>query len=124
MKKQRPVHLNLQTIRFPATAIASILHRISGVIMFFAIGILLWLLNASLTSAESFAELQQCLSSFFAKFIVWGIITALIYHMLGGIRHLIMDAGYWEEMASGLLSAKLTFALTIILSAAVGVWLW
>ncbi|GLP94871.1 succinate dehydrogenase, cytochrome b556 subunit [Paraferrimonas sedimenticola] len=124
MKKQRPVHLNLQTIRFPATAIASILHRVSGVIMFFAIGVLLWLLNLSLDSADSFAELQQCLTSPFAKFVLWGIVTALIYHLLAGIRHLIMDAGYWEEMSSGLLSAKVTFAVAAVLSASMGVWLW
>lgn len=59
VKKQRPVHIDLQTIRFPATAIASILHRISGVIMLFAVGILIWMLNESLASPESFAGLQS-----------------------------------------------------------------
>ncbi|MCL1113018.1 MULTISPECIES: succinate dehydrogenase cytochrome b556 subunit [Shewanella] len=124
VKKQRPVHLDLQTIRFPATAIASILHRISGVIMLFAIGILLWLLNSTLTSADGFASVQSLFDSFVMKFILWGILTALGYHLLGGIRHLIMDTGRWEELTSGVASAKATFALAAVLSVIAGIWVW
>jgi succinate dehydrogenase / fumarate reductase cytochrome b subunit len=124
VKKQRPVHLDLQTIRFPATAIVSILHRISGVIMLFAIGILLWLLNSTLTSAEGFASVQSLFDGFVMKFILWGILTALGYHLLGGIRHLIMDAGYWEEFTSGTASAKALFVLAAAFSIIAGVWVW
>lgn len=56
VKKQRPVNLDLKTIRFPVTAIASILHRVSGVITFVAVGILLWLLGTSLSSPEGFLQ--------------------------------------------------------------------
>ncbi|WP_394129985.1 succinate dehydrogenase cytochrome b556 subunit [Shewanella maritima] len=124
VKKQRPVHLDLQTIRFPATAISSILHRISGVIMLFAIGILLWLLNSTLTSAEGFASVQSLFDSFLMKFIIWGILTALGYHLLAGIRHLIMDTGRWEELASGDASAKAVFVLAIVFSVVAGIWVW
>ena len=124
VKKQRPVHLDLQTISFPATAIASILHRISGVIMLFAIGILLWLLNSTLTSAEGFASVQSLFDGFVMKFIIWGILTALGYHLLGGIRHLIMDTGHWEELASGVSSAKATFVLAVVFSIIAGIWVW
>lgn len=82
VKKQRPVHLDLQTIRFPATAIASILHRVSGVIMLFAVGILIWLLSESLASAESFAGIQSLFDTFIVKFVVWGILTELGYHLI------------------------------------------
>lgn len=124
MKKQRPVHLDLQTIRFPATAIASILHRISGVIMLFAIGILIWLLNTSLSSAQGFADVQGYFDLALVKFVIWGTLTALGYHMLAGIRHLVMDTGRWEELNSGKLSAQITFVLAIALSVIVGVWVW
>ncbi|WP_133406590.1 succinate dehydrogenase, cytochrome b556 subunit [Parashewanella tropica] len=124
VKKQRPVHLDLQQIRFPATAIASILHRISGVIMIFATGILLWMLHSSLASAESFAELQNLFANPLAKFVVWGILTALAYHLIGGVRHLIMDTGRWEELNSGATSAKVSFALTIVVSIVAGIWVW
>ncbi|QBF81402.1 succinate dehydrogenase cytochrome b556 subunit [Shewanella maritima] len=124
VKKQRPVHLDLQTIRFPATAIVSILHRISGVIMLFATGILLWLLNSSLTSAEGFASVQSLFDTFIMKFILWGILTALGYHILGGLRHLVMDTGRWEELASGAASAKAVFVLAIVFSVLAGIWVW
>ncbi|WP_417761144.1 succinate dehydrogenase cytochrome b556 subunit [Shewanella sp.] len=124
VKKQRPVHLDLQTIRFPATAIVSILHRVSGVIMLFGVGVLLWLLNASLKSPESFQYVQSLLDNFILKFVVWGILTALGYHLLGGLRHLVMDTGRWEELASGKASAKAVFVLAIIFSILAGVWVW
>ncbi|MCE1787313.1 succinate dehydrogenase, cytochrome b556 subunit, partial [Enterobacter hormaechei] len=56
VKKQRPVNLDLQTIHFPVSAIVSILHRVSGVITFVAVGILLWLLGMSLSSQEGFQQ--------------------------------------------------------------------
>ncbi|MCG9696931.1 succinate dehydrogenase cytochrome b556 subunit [Shewanella sp. Isolate11] len=124
VKKQRPVHLDLQTIRFPATAIASILHRISGVIMLFAVGILIWLLSESLASAESFAGIQSLFDNFFVKFVVWGILTALGYHLVVGVRHLIMDTGRWEELGSGNASAKVAFVIAAALSIIAGIWVW
>ncbi|WKE67460.1 succinate dehydrogenase cytochrome b556 subunit [Gallaecimonas kandeliae] len=124
VKKQRPVNLELQTIRFPITAIASILHRVSGVIMFFAVAILLWMLAESLSSEAGFDAVKAMMSGFFAKFIVWGILTALAYHLVGGIRHLIMDMGYWEELPSGNASAQAAIVITLILSVLAGVWLW
>ncbi|QYK00079.1 succinate dehydrogenase cytochrome b556 subunit [Shewanella psychrotolerans] len=124
VKKQRPVHLDLQTIRFPATAIASILHRVSGVIMLFAVGILIWLLSESLASAESFAGIQSLFDNFFVKFVVWGILTALGYHLVVGVRHLIMDTGRWEELDSGNTSAKVAFVIAATLSIIAGIWVW
>lgn len=124
VKKQRPVHLDLQTIRFPATAIVSILHRVSGVIMLFAVGILIWLLNSSLASSESFAGVESLFDNFMVKFIMWGILTALAYHLFGGLRHLVMDTGRWEELASGTASAKAVFILTVAFSMLAGIWVW
>ncbi|QYJ83992.1 MULTISPECIES: succinate dehydrogenase cytochrome b556 subunit [Shewanella] len=124
VKKQRPVHLDLQTIRFPATAIASILHRVSGVIMLFAVGILIWLLSESLASAESFAGIQSLFDTFIVKFVVWGILTALGYHLIVGVRHLIMDTGRWEELESGNASAKAAFVIAAAWSIIAGIWVW
>jgi len=120
----RPVNLDLQTIRFPITAIASILHRVSGVITFVAIGILLWLLSVSLSSPEGFQYASELVGGFFVKFILWGILTALSYHIVGGIRHLIMDLGYFEELESGTQTAKISFAVTVVLSLLAGVMVW
>ncbi len=124
MKKQRPVNLDLTTIKMHPAANASILHRISGVIMVFAIGILLWTLSLSLSSAEGFEQLQETLDGFFFKFILFGILSALVYHLLGGIRHLLMDMGHFEELASGNASAKFIISAWLVLTIVVGVWLW
>ena len=124
MKKQRPVNLDLTTIKMHPAANASILHRVSGVIMVFAIGILLWTLSLSLSSAEDFSQLQATLDGFIFKFILLGILSALTYHLLGGIRHLLMDLGHFEELASGNTSAKFAMALWFVLTVLVGVWLW
>jgi succinate dehydrogenase / fumarate reductase cytochrome b subunit len=120
----RPVNLDLQTIRFPITAIASILHRVSGVITFVAIGILLWLLSVSLSSPEGFQLASELVGGFFVKFILWGILTALSYHIAGGVRHLIMDLGYFEELESGTQTAKIAFGVTVVLSLLAGVLVW
>jgi len=123
-RRQRPVNLDLNTIRFPAAAIASILHRVSGVIVFIGLAILLWMLGQSLASEQSFNELSELLSNIIVKVIVWGVLTALIGHLVVGIRHLVMDLGYWEEKCSGNLSAKISFVLTALLSVGAGYLLW
>ncbi len=122
VKKQRPVNLDLSTIRFPVTAIASILHRVSGVITFVAVGILLWLLGLSLSSPEGFLQASAVMDSFFVKFIMWGILTALAYHIVGGVRHMLMDFGYLAEtQVVGTRSAQICFGITVVLSILAGV---
>lgn len=124
MKKQRPVNLDLTTIKMHPAANASILHRISGVIMVFAIGILLLTLSTSLSSAEGFAHIQECIDGFFFKFIIFGCLSALTYHLLAGVRHLLMDLGHFEELVSGNTSAKLIMVVWLAVSVVIGVWLW
>ena len=125
MKKQRPVNLDLSTIRFPVTAIASILHRVSGVITFIAVGILLWLLGLSLSSPEGFQQASALLGSFIVRFILWAIMTALAYHIVGGLRHLLMDFGMLDEsLEAGKRSAQISFVITVILAVLAGALLW
>ena len=124
MKKQRPVNLDLTTIKMHPAANASILHRVSGVIMVFAIGILLFTLSTSLSPAEGFAQIQGYLDGFFFKFIIFGCLSALTFHVLAGVRHLLMDLGHFEELASGNASAKLIMVIWLAVSAVIGVWIW
>ncbi|KXF81434.1 succinate dehydrogenase cytochrome b556 subunit [Enterovibrio coralii] len=124
VKKPRPVNLDLQTIRFPITAIASIAHRVSGVITFISVAILLWLLSLSLSSPSGFEAASEIVNSFFVKFVLWGILTALAYHIVGGIRHLLMDMKYFEELETGAQSAQVAFGVTAVLSVLAGVLVW
>lgn len=123
-KKQRPINLDLRTIRQPVAAISSILHRVSGIITLFALAILLWLLSYSLSSPAGFSAVVDILDGFFVWIIMWGILTALAYHIVGGIRHIIMDMGYGVELEGGTLSAKVAFGVTIVLSLLAGIMLW
>ncbi len=124
MKKQRPVNLDLTQFDFPASAKASILHRVTGVAMLIAMAFVVWAWAESLSGPQGFAYIKDLLTSFIAKFIAWGTITALTYHLLGGIRHMLMDLGHFEEVESGNGSAKAILVLWVVLSIAAGAWLW
>jgi len=124
VSKERPVNLQLRTIKFPITAIVSILHRTSGVILFLVIPFLLCALAASLHSPEQFERLQTCLAHPVSKFFLWVLLAALLYHLFAGIRHLVMDFGFCEEMESGRRSALWVFIFTIVFTILIGIWLW
>lgn len=124
MNNKRPINLDLRTIKFPITAIGSILHRISGFILFFAIPVFLWVLQASLKSEQSYLALSDCLSQPVVAFFIWAFVAALIYHLLAGIRHLFMDIGWGESLKAGRASISVVFVLSIILIVLAGVWLW
>lgn len=124
MNDKRPVNLDLTTIKFPVTAIASITHRITGVALFFALPVLLWMMDRSLASPESFADLKQLMTSPLAKLVVWAILAILFYHLVAGIRHLIMDNGVGESLEGGRRGAVATFIITAILMVLAGAWIW
>lgn len=124
MKKARPVNLDLLTIRMPIAAIVSILHRISGVFVFLLIPMFLWMLQLSTFSELGFLRMQECLTSPVSKLVIWVTLSALVYHLVAGIRHLIMDMGIGEERASGRLAAQMCMGISLVLILSLGVWLW
>lgn len=124
MKTNRPVNLDIRTIRLPITAYSSILHRVSGVVLFVAVGFLMYALQMSLNSPEDFAAVKELLSHPVSKFMTWGILTALWYHMLAGVRHLLMDVGIGEELESGALGAKIVLVLGVIGAVILGGLVW
>lgn len=124
MNDKRPKNLELSTIRFPLPAITSILHRISGVFIFAGVGVLLWLLSESLSSAEGFARTVQWLDVPLVKLVVWAIVAALIYHLVAGVKHLVMDLGIGETLSGAQSGARLVLIVSIIAIVLAGVWLW
>lgn len=124
MNKTRPVNLDLSTIKFPITAVVSITHRISGVIMLAGILVLMWMLDASLTSEESFVKLTELLEMPLVKLVVWAVLASLAYHTVMGLRHLIMDLGIGESLEGGRLGAKLAMAVAILLIIAAAGWVF
>ncbi len=124
MNDTRPVNLDLTTIRLPITAITSILTRVSGVINFVSAGIMLYLLDMSLSGPEGFADAKALLTHPLAKLVIWGILSVSIYHALAGIKHLFGDFGYGETLEGGVLGSRIIIVLSIILIALAGVWIW
>lgn len=123
-RKARPVNLNLMTIHQPVTAVVSILHRLSGVILFLCIPLLLWVFSASLNSPDSYAYIHTWLSKISIKLMIWVILSALIYHIFAGIRHFVMDFGWGESLKSGRIGAYLVMILSLIFAVFLGIWLW
>ena len=109
------MNLDLTTIRFPITAISSILHRITGVILFLFIPLLLWALGTMLISTEGFAKVESCFANPIVKFINWGLLSCLLYHVVAGIRHLLMDMGIGESKTGGKRGAQLVLVISAIL---------
>lgn len=122
--EKRPVNLNLLTIRLPIPALASILHRVSGVLLFLAIPTFLYGFQQALISPESFAALQKLIANPLIKTWVWLVISAFVYHLIAGTRHILMDFGIGEGKASGKTTAVIVLVLAIACSIIIGVRLW
>ncbi len=120
----RPINLDLSSIRFPIPAIISILHRISGVVLCLLIPAALWALHASLVSQERFNDLQQCLAQPLMKIFIWLSMAALLFHLVAGVRHLLMDLGMGNSLRFGRASSWVVLTLSVILMIGAGVWLW
>ena len=124
MDNKRPVNLDIGTIKLPITSYVSILHRVSGVILFFAVAIFLWMLESSLASEESFIQLAESLNNPLCQFIIWGSLAALAYHAIAGIRHLVMDFGLGEDsFESGRNSARAAVVIAIVVIALITWWI-
>ena len=108
VNKKRPVNLDIGTIELPITSYVSILHRVSGVALFGAIAVSLWLLDTS----------PIC------QLIVWAALAGLAYHIVAGVRHLIMDFGVGETLEGGRLGAKIVLFVAVVLIILAGVWVW
>ncbi|MDB9953753.1 succinate dehydrogenase, cytochrome b556 subunit [Porticoccaceae bacterium] len=125
MDKKRPVNLDLGTIKLPITSYVSILHRVSGVVMFFAIAVFLWLLESSLASEASFNDLGAMLANPICQVIIWGSLAALAYHAVAGIRHMIMDFGVGEDsFEAGRLSAWVAVVVAAVVIALITYWVF
>ena len=128
MKSNRPVNLSMGQVlavnlRSPV-AIASILHRLSGVIVFLLIPVLLWILDKSLASTEGFEYVKTVIfGNILVRFIVWVFVAGLIYHFIAGVKHLLADLGFAEELQSGRTAATVALILSVIGIIAAFVWI-
>ena len=126
MKKDtRPINvgtLDLLKFAWPFQALVSITHRIAGVILFIGIAFILFALQMSLESEAGFNELKMMIASPLGKFITWGILSALAYHFVAGIKHLVVDFGVGETLEGSLLAARMVAVCSAILIATAAWW--
>ena len=123
MNKKRPVNLDLGSMKYPVTALTSILHRLSGILLFLCLFVMLYALGKSLSSEEGFNEIKGMLLSPLGKLIAWVLYSALIYHLVAGVRHLIMDMGVGETLQGGKRGSVIVIIVSTLLIAACAIWL-
>lgn len=88
---KRPVYLNLLRIHLPVTGWVSILHRVSGALLFLALPFGVWVLSVSLSSAAEFRRMAECVAHPLARLFLLLLIWAFAHHFLAGLRHLALD---------------------------------
>ena len=134
LAKKRPEFRNinafrdLPTYRLPAAGWVSILHRISGVLMFALLPLVIWLFDTSLSSEYSFAKFRSAFTNglwifpgFFVKLVVLALIWAYLHHFIAGLRHLWMDVSHKAVSKEfGARSAQFTLVASILLTLILG----
>lgn len=121
----RPKNLDLLRFRLPAVGYASIAHRISGVLMFLAIPLFLYVLELSVASPEGYAQVAALMGGVAFKLIVVLMVWALVHHLCAGIRYLLLDIDVGIEKTAARHSAIVVTAIGAVaaLITLVGVFL-
>ena len=124
-QNSRPINVgigDLASFKWPITAISSITHRVAGVVLFIGVAFMLFALDLSLSSEEGFIGLKEMMISPLGKFITWGLLSAVAYHFVAGIKHLLMDMGVGETLEGGQFAAKTTIFFSAVLIALAAIW--
>jgi succinate dehydrogenase / fumarate reductase, cytochrome b subunit len=126
----RPVYRNigfaeLANYRLPIPGIASIVHRITGIALFVCLLFLLAMLQMSLKSEAGFDAFRSIVwANPLAKVVLIGLLFAVVYHMIAGLRHMVQDANMWLDLPSARATAFAVFVISFVLTALI-VWrLW
>jgi succinate dehydrogenase / fumarate reductase, cytochrome b subunit len=130
--KKRPVYTNIHvtqivSYRLPPAGIVSILHRISGFLMFLLLPFAVWMLDNSLSSEISFESFTNVfvagaagIPGWFVKLVALALIWGYLFHFIAGVRHLWMDATHSVSKAQGHSSALITLVLSTLLTLLLG----
>jgi len=130
--RQRPVYRNIHFTqivgyRLPPAGIVSILHRVSGALMFLLLPFVIWLFDTSVSSeisfdvfASAFAVGIGVLPGWFLKLVALALIWAYLHHFIAGVRHLWMDATHSVSLAQGRASALVTLVASVLLTLVLG----
>lgn len=130
MTRQRPGTMRLidaVKYRLPVAALVSILHRVSGAILFVLLPFVIWLFDVSVTSEISFERFTSAFGAgigfvpgWLVKLAVLGLIWAYLHHFIAGVRHLWMDMTHSVTKAQGHSSAVITLIASLVLTVVLG----
>jgi len=124
MNKKRPKHLALHQIKLPLPGIVSILHRISGLLLFLALPLLLAMLYYSLRSIETYTQLVGVLVHPLPKLALLVLLWAFLHHFCAGLRYLAIDLHYVRNLAQARGSSRMVLAASLLLTVFAGARLW
>lgn len=124
MNKKRPKHLALHLIKLPLPGIVSILHRVSGLLLFCALPLLLLMLQYSLRSIETYTQLTEVLRLPLIKLMLIGLMWAFLHHFCAGLRYLAVDLHRVRDLAQARSSSKVVMVVSLALTVYLGVKLW
>jgi succinate dehydrogenase / fumarate reductase, cytochrome b subunit len=128
VRKPRPKYLNLQAlifeIRLPVTGWVSILHRISGALLFVALVWLLWMLDLSLSSEAAFEKIKHYAGRWPVKLSLLVLVWAYCHHFCAGIRYLFLDLDKGVDRETARLTSWIVLAASLTLAAVLGWKLW
>ena len=125
-RKSRPKFLDLFILapKMSITAKISILHRLSGVLLFLAIPFFLYVLHQSLVSASFYDSLYGLVSNPIIKLVYIVLIWAFMYHLCSGVRFLFLDKHKGIEIKTAKATAKIVVVISLILTIVLGVLIW
>ena len=116
-KRFTNIHItDILRYRLPLSGFVSILHRVSGAMMFLLLPFILYIFDLSITSEISFAYLQGFVSHWFVKLLILGLSWAYLHHFCAGVRHLIMDAHIGLSKEGSSKSARSVFFVSVPLA--------
>jgi len=124
MNKPRPKHLALHKIKLPLPGFVSILHRATGALLFIALPLLLFLLDQSLRSIETYTYLTEWLAHPLLKLVLLGLMWAFLHHFCAGLRYLAIDLHLLPDLAAARASSYWVMAVSLGLTVLFGVKLW
>ena len=126
MKDKRPVFLPVNPLKFPLpfVALASILHRISGVVLFGAFGYFLYLLQVALPSPAGFEEVHSLLSQPLHQFVLFACLSALAYHFILGIKHLLLDFHIFDSKEGSKAATTVSVIFFAVMLVVIAIWIW
>ena len=126
MNPDRPVNLPLSrlALAMPVTAVASILHRITGVVLFGGLFFLCYLLDRAVTDAAGFERAAAVLATPSGRLGLWVILASLAYHVAAGVRHLLLDFHVGDSLTGGRVGAWFVIVLAGVAGVVLAAWLW